>query len=384
LQSGFTLRGVQPAPRSALRRLPRPAALLLAALTGCAPATFPRDTTFAELPGWATDRHGEAIPALRLSCQAIGRLPPERNQAPVRLGPACQALETLPPGDPAARAFLERHFRPVALGSGTLTGYFEPELRGAPTPSSIFATPLHARPPELVEADLGAFVPELRGRRVAGQVREGRLVPYHDRAAIAAGALDGRGLELAWVDDPADAFFLQVQGSGRVRMIDGSVLRLGYAGTNGYPYFAIGRTLVERGVLTREQVSLQAIRAWMAGAGPEAAAELMARNPSYVFFAPRPELPPDVGPVGTLGVPLTPGRSIAVDRQATPLGLPVWIAGRDPITGGPLRRLTVAQDTGGAIRGPARADLFTGWGPDAAERAGRMREEAQLFLLVPR
>jgi membrane-bound lytic murein transglycosylase A len=371
--------------RGRLRGLPRLGALLLAAaLAGCAPAGFPRDVTFADLPGWPADRHAEAIPPLRLSCEAISRLPPDRNAAPTRLAPACGALETLPPGDAAARAFLERHFRPVALGRDTLTGYFEPELRGAPTPSSVFATPLHARPPELVEVDLGGFAPELRGRRAAGRVENGRLVPFHDRAAIAAGALDGRGLELAWVDDPADAFFLQVQGSGRVRMIDGSVLRLGYAGTNGHPYFAIGRTLVERGILTREQVSLQAIRAWMAQAGPEAAAELMARNPSYVFFAPRPELPPDTGPVGTLGVPLTPGRSLAVDRQATPLGLPVWIDGRDPLGGGPLRRLTIAQDTGGAIRGPARADLFTGWGPEAADRAGRMRDQAALFLLVPR
>jgi membrane-bound lytic murein transglycosylase A len=353
-------------------------ALALVACTQTAPQTV------SQLPGWAADSQGEAVPALRASCDIIERLPPDRNEAPLRLAAACREIDTLPPGDAAARAFLERHFRPVALGTGTLTGYFEPELRGSTAPGATYATPIHARPPELVDADLGTFIPELRGRRLAGQVRDGRLVPYHDRAAINAGALDGRGLELAWVDDPADAFFLQVQGSGRIRMEDGRVLRLGYAGANGHPYFAIGRTLVERGVLTREAVSMQAIRAWMNGAGPAAAAELMARNPSYVFFRPRPELPPEVGPVGTLGVPLTPGRSVAVDRTAVPLGLPVWVAGRDPLTGGPLRRLAVAQDTGGAIRGAARADLFTGWGPEAAERAGRMRDEAALFLLVPR
>jgi membrane-bound lytic murein transglycosylase A len=235
----------------------------------------------------------------------------------------------------------------------------------------------------LVEADLGSFIPELRGRRVAGQVRDGRLHPFPDRAAITGGALRGQGLELAWVDDPADAFFLHIQGSGRVRLDDGAVLRLGYAGWNGHPYFAIGRTLVEQGVLTREAVSMQAIRAWMTQAGPAEAAALMARNPSYIFFR-RLDLPPEAGPIGTLGAPLTPMRSIAVDRTQVPLGLPVWVAGTDPLTGAPLRRLTVAQDTGGAIRGPARADLFTGWGTEAAERAGRMRDPAALFLLVPR
>ena len=364
--------------------------LFLALLTACAP-TFPRDVAFTDLPGWATDRHAEALPALRTSCAAIAPLPDDRSlggaeatQATAgRLRPACAALAILPPGDAAARAFLERHFRPIALGEGTLTGYFEPELRGSLRPGPRFATPLHARPPELVEADLGTFIPDLRGRRVAGVVRDGRLHPFPDRAAIARGALDGRSLELAFVDDPADAFFLQIQGSGRVALAEGGVLRLGYAGWNGHPYVAIGRFLVEDGILAREEVSMQAIRAWMAEAGPDRAAALMARNPSYIFFR-RLDLPPEAGPVGTQGAPLTPMRSIAVDRTAVPLGLPVWIAGRDPLTDQPLRRLTVAQDTGGAIRGPARADLFTGWGPEAADRAGRLRDPATLFLLVPR
>ena len=235
-----------------------------------------------------------------------------------------------------------------------------------------------------MEADLGTLAPDLRGRRVAGLVREGRLLPFPDRDAIMGGALAGRGLELAWVDDPADAFFLQVQGSGRVKLEDGRVLRLGYAGWNGHAYYAIGRALVESGALTRENASMQSIRAWMEQAGPEAAAVLMARNPSYVFFRILPGLPLGTGPVGTLGAPLTPGRSVAVDRTKLPLGLPVWVAGRDPLDGGALRRLAVAQDTGGAIRGLARADLFTGWGEAAAARAGRMREDAAMFLLLPR
>lgn len=379
----------RPAGKGFRRRL-APGLLLVALLAACAP-TYPRDVVFTDLPGWAADRHAEALPALRASCTAIAALPPTRELggtgptlAPAEaLRPACAELATLPPGDEAARTFLERRFRPVALGQGTLTGYFEPELRGSATRTDRFATPLHARPPELVEADLGTFVPDLRGRRVAGQVREGRLHPYADRAAITAGALAGRGLELVWVDDPADAFFLHIQGSGRVTLAEGGVLRLGYGGWNGHPYFAVGRVLVEDGILPREQVSMQAIRAWMDAAGPEAAAALMARNPSYIFFR-RLDLPPEAGPIGTQGAPLTPMRSIAVDRTLVPLGLPVWVSGRDPLTGQPLRRLTIAQDTGGAIRGPARADLFTGWGPEAAARAGRLRDPAALFLLMPR
>lgn len=366
------------------------AALLLALLGACAP-DVPRDVAFADLPGWTADRHAAALPALRASCDAMARLPPEGElggAAATRvtagaLAPACAELATLPPGDAATRAFLERRFRPLALGEGMLTGYFEPELRGSLRRTDRFATPLHARPPELVEADLGSFLPELRGRRVAGAARDGRLHPFADRAAIAGGALAGRGLELAWVDDPADAFFLHIQGSGRVVLAEGGVLRLGYAGWNGQPYVAVGRALVEQGALPREAVSMQAIRAWMAQAGPERAAALMARNPSYIFFR-RLDLPAEAGPIGTQGVPLTPMRSIAVDRALVPLGLPVWVAGRDPLTDLPLRRLTVAQDTGGAIRGPARADLFTGWGAEAAERAGLMRDPAALFLLLPR
>lgn len=360
---------------------------VLLALAGCAPQPL----SFATLPGWAEDRHAEAIPALRAACAAVAPLPADRmlggNEATgvtkAQLAPACAELATLPPGDAAAREFLERRFRPVMLGEGTLTGYFEPELRGSLARGPTFATPLHARPPELVEADLGTHIPDLRGRRIAGRVEGGRLLPFADRAAIERGALAGRGLELVFVDDPADAFFLQVQGSGRVRLAEGGVLRLGYAGWNGHPYVAIGRFLVEDGTLAREQVSMQAIRAWMRAAGPEAAAALMRRNPSYVFFR-RLDLPPEQGPVGTLGAPLVPMRSVAVDRTQVPLGLPVWVAGRDPLSGGPLRRLTVAMDTGGAIRGAARADLFTGWGEEAAERAGRMRDPAELVVLLPR
>ncbi|QYU68562.1 MltA domain-containing protein [Leptolyngbya sp. 15MV] len=225
---------------------------------------------------------------------------------------------------------------------------------------------------------------EVRGHHVLGDRDE--LVacgPLPDRAGIVAGGLDGRAPIIAWVDSRVDAFFLEIQGSGRVRLPDGGLLRVGYAGWNGHPYWAIGRGLLERGVLTRETISMQAIRAWLIGAPSTEALALMARNPSYGFFR-RVDLADDEGPIGALGVPLVPMRALAVDRAHVPFGLPVWVDGQDPITGAPLRRLTVAKDTGGAIRGTARADLFTGWGAEAAERAGRMRDPARLWVLLPR
>lgn len=257
----------------------------------------------------------------------------------------------------------ERRFRAFAAGTGLLTGYYEPELRGAEYPAGAFQVPLRAMPPP-----------------VSGV--EG-LLP--DRAAIEAGALDGLGLELAWVDDPVDAFFLHVQGSGRLRLHDGRTLRLGYAGQNGHPYRAVGRPLIDSGAVPREAMSMQAIRAWLAAAAPAEAAALLRDNPSYAFFRLLPDLTADQGPVGTLGVPLAPLRSLAVDPAHLPLGAPVWIAARDPVDGAPLRRLVLAQDTGGAIRGPARGDLFWGWGEDAALRAGRMQDRgAAVFVLLPR
>nr|WP_245185626.1 murein transglycosylase A [Falsiroseomonas frigidaquae] len=357
-------------------------------LAGCAePVSYPRQVEFSELPGWTGDRLEAALPAFRASCAVLARLPPDRvmggeGETARKAGDfarACAAAADLPADGAAARRFFESHFLAYAVGEDVLTGYYEPELRGSSTRTGPFQTPLHARPPELVEVDLGSFAQDLRGRRTAGVVRDGRLQPYPDRAAIAGGALAGRGLELAWVDDPADAFFLQIQGSGRVRLTDGRVLRLGYAAQNGHPYYAIGRALVENGALTRETVSMQAIRAWLAAAPAAEATALMNRNPSYVFFRPLPDLPPEAGPLGALGAPLTPGRSLAVDRTRTPLGAPVWVAAQAP-----LRRLVVAQDTGGAIRGSARADLFTGWGDAAGAEAGGMRDRAALFVLLPR
>jgi membrane-bound lytic murein transglycosylase A len=287
------------------------------------------------------------------------------------------------------RAVLERELRPWSAGDGELdralvTGYYEPLLRGSLRPDERFSVPLYLRPPELIDVDLGAFREDLRGRRLAGVVSGERLVPFADRAQLDEGALDGRGLELLWVDDPIDAFFLHIQGSGRVELPDGTHVRVGYAAQNGHPYVAIGRELVARGAMPLEQVTMQSIRAWLA-AHPDEAVEVMRGNPSFVFFR---KLPGD-GPVGSQGVVLEPWRSVAVDPTFVPLGLPVWLDGSLPAPRADepdraFRRLVVAQDTGGAIRGPLRADLFCGHGEEAAEVAGRLKHPARMWILLPK
>ncbi|WP_431856874.1 murein transglycosylase A [Azospirillum sp.] len=372
------------------------AGLALLALAACARQEAPPDTltlapaSFSDLPGWTADRVAEAVPALARSCARIRTLPRDRA---LGLGgtagdwlPPCDALAGVPAGDDAAaRAYFERWFTPFAAGNngarrGLFTGYYEPELKGARAPSAAFPAPLYKRPPDLVMVELADFGEQWKGQRIAGRVLDGRLKPYEDRAAIEAGALRGKGLELLWVDDPVGAFFLQIQGSGRVTLPDGREVRVGYAGQNGHKYVAIGKELIDRGELRREEVSLQSIRAWLK-AHPEQAADLMNRNPSYVFFQ---ELTGDQ-PNGAQGVPLTPRRSLAVDPKFVPYGMPVWLDAEDPVdTGARLRRLLVAQDTGGAIRGPVRGDVFWGHGPDAERRAGVMKSAGEYWLLLPR
>lgn len=357
--------------------------------------------SFGDLPGWEEDALAEALPALLASCRVFTRRGAGEPVGPDGLAgtagdwrePCAAAARLRGAGAAAVRAFFESRFRPWAVSDrgereGLFTGYYEPSLRGSRRRHGPYQTPLHARPRDLVEVDLGEFREDLEGRRIAGRIEGTRLRPYPDREAIAAGALAGRGLELVWVDDPVDAFFLQVQGSGRVVMEDGTELRLGYAAQSGHPYTAIGRELVDRGEMTLEEVSLQSIRRWLE-AHPEEAAEVMAVNASYVFFR-RLEGP---GPLGSLGVPLTPGRSLAVDRRFLPLGAPLWLdalvphvpeGAEAPAGDRRLQRLVVAQDTGGAIRGPVRGDLFWGPGDRAEVVAGHMKHPGRLWLLLPR
>jgi len=353
--------------------------------------------SFDDLPGWKDDDPASALPAFLRSCRHLTAVRP-------RAGPrdagsfgtaadwqaACAQAERVPRGSSgAARAFFESSFAPLAVSNhgepeGLFTGYYEPDLYGSRRRHGRFTVPLYARPPELVTVDLGRFRPDWKGRRIAGRLAGGALEPFPDRAAIAGGALAGRGLEIVWVDDPIDAFFLEIQGSGRVELEEGGALRLGFAAQNGHPYTPIGRELVTRGALKKDEVSLQSIRRWLAD-HPQSAPEVMARNASYVFF----EREAGDGPIGSAGVVLTPGRSLAVDTAFLPLGIPLWLAGTVPSPAaaapdGPLRRLLVAQDTGGAIRGPVRGDVFWGHGEEAASVAGRMKSAGRLWVFVPK
>ncbi len=352
---------------------------------------------FDELPGWREDALADALPPLLAACRALLAKAPGTALEPGDLGrtvdafrPPCAQARRLPPGDhEAARAFFEAAFAAFAVSNheqatGLFTGYYEPTLAGSRTRSERFKVPLLRRPRELVAVDLGRFREEWKGQRLAGKVEDGVLVPFADRAAIDAGALAGRGLELAWVEDPVEAFFLHVQGSGRVELAEGGTLRVGYAAQNGHPYVAIGRELVARGEMTLAEVSLQSIRAWLA-AHPEDVPALLAKNPSYVFFRELQE----PGVVGSLGTMLTPERSLAIDRRYLPLGAPLFLAtttpAPDPATPDlPWNRLMIAEDTGGAIRGPVRGDVFWGPGEAAEERAGRMKHPGKLWLLLPR
>ena len=349
---------------------------------------------FDRLPGWNADHPAEALAPFVAGCAKMGDALGGSGEAAVRGGSAsawqlaCDAARAVPANDAAARSFFESGFQPYAITAdgrdqGLFTGYYEPEVNGARSPRAGFEVPLLSKPSDLIQVDLGAFADDLKGRRVGARLAAGALVPYYDRSEIVAGALHGKRLELLWLANPVDAFFLEIQGSGRVRLVDGHVVRVTYASQNGRPYVAIGKVLAEQGAIPLEQVSMQSIRAWLE-AHPSEAESVMDRNPSYVFFRELTGTRPDQGPPGALGAALTPGRSVAVDRSYLPLGAPIFIDTTDPIDGTALQRLTVAQDTGGAIKGPVRADVFFGWGADAENRAGRMRQQGHAYVLLPK
>lgn len=346
---------------------------------------------FGALSGWAVDDHRAALDAMARSCARFSRQPASRPVGPDALfgrmadwAPACAALPAAARSG-AARRYFEANFRVFRLEGadgprGLITGYYEPELRGSWRRGGQYQYPLHKKPGDLVSVDLGRFSGEWKGRHIAGRVRGNRLEPYDERRRINDGSLAGRGLELLWLDDPVDAFFLHVQGSGRVRMTDGTLARVGFAGRNGHAYTAIGRVLVRQGELPADGVSLQSIRRWLA-ANPSRARGIMDANRSYIFF----RLIDGEGPIGAQGVALTPGRSLAVDRGKLPLGAPVWLETRDPLERSrPIRRLMIAQDTGGAIRGTVRGDFFWGAGARAEAAAGEMQESGTFHLLLPR
>jgi membrane-bound lytic murein transglycosylase A len=352
-----------------------------------------KETTFHALPGWCDDRIAEAVAPLQRSCARILKKDPA---APFGAGDfagasaawqeACRALTAaVPMTSGQARMFFETRFTPYEMhgtkgAEGLFTGYYEPVLRGSRTKRKPYLVPLYSRPDDLVTVNLGDFRPALKGETIMGRVSDGNLIPYHTRAEIGKGALAGKKNEIIWVDDAVDAFFLHIQGSGQVRMDNGDVLRIGYAAQNGHPYFAIGKALVERGALEKSNVSMQSIRAWLEN-NPEEAAAVMDLNASYIFFRP---LTDDRGPLGAEGVPLTPRRSLAVDRKKIPYGVPIWLDAEEPEGGERLQRLMIAQDTGGAITGAVRGDFFWGAGEDAARKAGLMKSKGRAWILLPK
>ncbi len=347
---------------------------------------------FSSLPGWKSADLRPFLVSFRRSCARFGKGDDNALLGSYggRTGDwrgVCAALPDPADSDNAAiRRYVETMFRAFSLRvageEARFTGYYDPELKGALAPGGVYRHPLWGRPGDLVEVDLSRFG-IAGGGRLAGRVEGGRLVPYFTREEIGNGALRGRARPVAYVADPVDAFFLQIQGSGRIRLEDGRVLRVGYAGKNGHPYRAIGRDLIAMGAVARKDMSMQAIRDWLRR-HPQKAAAVMNRNRSYVFFR---RLEGD-GPIGSQGVVLTPRASIAVDRRWHGLGLPFWIdvaAGDDLASGRDWRRsLMVAQDTGGAIRGPLRVDIFFGSGDEARRIAGRLNARGRLWVLLPR
>ncbi len=344
-------------------------------------ATY-KETSWAEIPGWAQT---VLLPSLQAFVAGCARV---ESRAPWQ--PACADAGKLPEQEPAARNFFESRFAayriiaPDGRDEGLITGYYEPILKGRREQEPGFRHPVHAVPDDLVVVDLAELHPELRSLRLRGRLQGRRLVPYGARSEIERGAPPIPARPLAWVADPVELFFLQVQGSGQIELASGERVRLGFADQNGHPYRSLGRFLADRGELKQDQTSMQAIKAW-AAANPAKLQEALNSNPSYVFF--RELLPPKGpfdGPPGTLGVPLTPGYSAAVDALYVPLGAPLYLQTTYPHSDRPLERLMMAQDTGGAIRGAVRADFFWGTGEDAGAQAGRMRQQGRVWLLWPR
>ena len=360
------LKPVTPPPTGTTPTAPSPAVLK--------PADWP------QLPGWAENDALAAWPAFLASCGPLKKQAAWQN--------VCAAATKLSPQDDATvRAFFEQWLIPQQLLSaegddtGLITGYYEPLLFGSRTSSARYRFPLYGMPDDLLTIDLASLYPELKKYRLRGRLNGNRIVPYYSRADIEAGKAPLQNKAMLWVDDAVDLFFLQIQGSGRVQLENGDVVRVGYADQNGYPYASIGKKLVEQGELALDQASMQGIKQWGLR-NSEKLPALLDSNASYVFFR---ELPPSPnGPPGALGVPLTGGHSLAVDPSAIALGSPVYLATTWPNSTQTLNRLMLAQDTGGAIKGAVRADFFWGFGEAAAKHAGSMRQAGRIWVLVPK
>ena len=377
----------------------------IALLSGCTATSQVKETpaagplniqaaSFQDLPEWQNENFQNFGQAYERSCaRVLKKSSQDIFGADSKFGKAqewqiaCRKFQKIDKQNiRAVREFFEQNFIPYTVKAGAdseglFTGYYEASLNGSKTKKGKYIYPLRARPDDLVMVDLGEFRDELKGQRIAGRVKDGKLKPYETHGEILAGKLPkSQDKPLVWVDDPVEAFFIQIQGSGIVALDDGSVMRVGYAGQNGHPYYAVGRELVKRGELIKDEVSLQTIRAWMK-ANPSQAQDLMTTNKSYVFFR---ELE-GAGPEGGEGIALTAGRSLAIDRSIIPYGIPVWLSAENPDPKQKkINRLMMAQDTGGAIRGPVRGDYFWGYGDQAEIMAGAMKSKGRYWFLLPK
>lgn len=353
--------------------------MLLIGLTGCAPKTVAitplpdvnssgHYVSFDDLPQWNAARAESGLAVLRKQC-SIKQVPSMRE--------VCRdAMNTSD-----AKAFFETRFRVFMLSdgqgeTGLMTGYYEPQLTGSHVQSERYPYPLYGTPADLLHVELTPVLPELKHRYVRGRLEGSAVVPYATRSEINEGGIDAP--VLCYVSSDIDRFFLHVQGSGRIVFDDNETMFVGHTDRNGWPYRSIGKLMVEQGMIPKEEISLQSIRRYLK-AHPEQKRAILESNPSYIFFGRRNQ-----GATGTLGVELTPMHSVAVDRTKIPLGFPVYYAAQDPLTHEALYNLALAQDTGSAIKGQVRADLFWGYGETAEAKAGQMKSPLRLWLLVPR
>lgn len=361
----------------------------IALLGGCA-LFKPRTTgigkpiTWDTIAGWEEDNHAEAWPALVNNCRVLSKKP---NWSEICLK-ISEIQENGQPDNLDAKQFFETWFNPHPVYArrgkteGLITGYYEPLLFGSIEKSHRYRFPVYQQPETLLTIDLSSLYPELKGKHVRGRQEGNKIVPFYSREEIESNREILTGEELLWLDDRDAVFFLHIQGSGRVQLDTGETVGVGYSNQNGHPYVAIGRVLLDRSELNRDKISLFSIRKWLQD-NPEQAEELLNQNPSYVFFVLRENL--EKGPVGSLNVPLIAERSLAVDPKVVKLGTPVWLSTNVP--GNPeekYQRLVIAQDTGGAIKGSVRADLFWGHGDAAEQSAGIMKERGRMFVLLPK
>lgn len=337
-------------------------------------------TAWASVPGWNGDDAARTLGAFAQGCVEL------QSRAEWRDICARALAIANTPRNPAAASFFRDYFEPYRVVSfdntdtGLVTGYYEPLLHGSRVAGKRFKYPIYAAPQDLITVDLAEVYPDLKFRRLRGRLVGNKLVPYLDRSEIDSPAAPLKGLEIAFVDDAVELFFLQIQGSGQIELPDGKRIRVGYADQNGHPFRSLGGALIRRGEIKAERASMQGIKEW-AARHPRRVQQFMNANPSYVFFK---ELPNDLtGPIGTLGVPLTAERSLAVDPRVIPLGVPVFLSTTHPGTRQELNRLMVAQDTGGAIGGAVRADFYWGFGDDAGSLAGRMKYPGRMWVLLP-